>query len=93
MKKLTEEKILNLLLSGKHPKAKKYAGHHVLVIDDKIFPLKEGKEAAQDIKELKKRYGRSPIITFVPRQDITYILFHAKNSRIPLHLYWEYKSW
>ena len=70
----SEEKILSLLLSGKHPKAKKYAGHHVLVVKDQIIPLKEGKEATEDIERLEKKYGKTPTIVFVPRQDISYIL-------------------
>lgn len=74
MKKFSEEKILNLLLSGRHPKAKKYAGHHVLVIKDEIVPLREGKETLEDIKRLEKKYGQTPMIVFVPRQDISYIL-------------------
>lgn len=74
MKKLNEKKILSLLLSGKHPKAKKYAGHHVLVIKDQIVPLKEGKQALEDIDRLEKKYGKTPTIVFIPRQDISYIL-------------------
>lgn len=74
MKIQSEEKNLNLLLSGKHPKAKKYAGHHVLVIQDQIIPLKEGKEAVEDIERLEKKYGKTPTLVFVPRQDISYIL-------------------
>ena len=74
MKKNSEEKILNLLLSGRHPKAKKYAGHHVLVIKDQIVPLREGKEAIEDIERLEKKYGQTPTVVFVPRQDISYIL-------------------
>jgi len=74
MKKQSEEKILSLLLSGKHPKAKKYAGHHVLVIENQIVPLKEGQEAIKDIERLEKKYGKTPILVFVPRQDISYIL-------------------
>jgi len=74
MKKQTDEKTLNLLLSGKHPKAKKYAGHHVLVVADQVIPLKEGKSAIKDIDALEKKYGKTPTIIFVPRQDISYIL-------------------
>lgn len=74
MKVEPEEKILSLLLSGKHPKAKKYAGHHVLVVQDQIIPLKEGKEAVEDIERLEKKYGKTPTLVFVPRQDISYIL-------------------
>lgn len=74
MRKQPQEKILNLLLSGKHPKAKKYAGHHVLVIEDQIVPLKEGGEAIEDIDRLEKKYGKTPILVFVPRLDVSYIL-------------------
>lgn len=79
MKSQEETKTLNLLLSGKHPSAKKYAGHHVLVVSDKVFPFKDGKEGVDDIEMLRAKYGVSPIITFVPRQDITYILFSCKK--------------
>lgn len=79
MKSKIQEKTLNMLLSGKHPKSKKFAGHHVLVIDDKVFPFENGDEGVRDIENLRKKYGQSPIITFVPRQDITYILFSCKK--------------
>ena len=65
---------MSLLLSGKHPKAKKYAGHHVLVVDDYIIPLREGQEGIKDIERLEKKYGKTPTIVFVPRQDVSYIL-------------------
>lgn len=35
------KKTMHLLLAGKHPKAKKFAGQHVLVIADEIVPLKK----------------------------------------------------
>lgn len=79
MKKQLEQRGLSLLLSGKHPQAKKYAGHHVLVIGNKVFPLREGKEAINDIQKLKKKFGTNPVITFVPRRDISYILFLCKK--------------
>lgn len=74
MKKTTEEKIISLLLSGKHPKAKKYAGHHVLVIKNQIIAVKEGRQTNKDIERLEKKYGQTPTLVFVPRQDISYIL-------------------
>lgn len=58
---------------------KKYAGNHVLVVDNKVFPLGEGKKANEDIASLERKYGKTPIITFVPRQDITYILVTCKK--------------
>ncbi len=72
----TTKKTLNLLLSGKGKKAKKYAGKHVLVVKGKIVPLKEKTEEIwQDIEKLKKTHKETPTITFVPRKDISYILF------------------
>ncbi len=69
------QKTLNLLLSGKSKVAKEYAGKHVLVVKNKVVPLKEKQEEIwKDIERLKKRYKETPIITFVPRPDISYIL-------------------
>lgn len=69
------QKTLSLLLSGKSRISKKYAGKHVLVVKNKIVPLKEReKEIWEDIEALEKKYGETPIITFIPRQDISYIL-------------------
>ena len=74
-KSLTQ-KTLSLLLSGKSRIAKKYAGKHVLVVRNKVIPLKEGHEEIwRDIDRLKKQYGEMPVVTFVPRQDISYILW------------------
>lgn len=74
MKKQVKDKILTQLLSGKHPQAKKYAGHHVMVINNEIIPLKEGAKGVQDIQKLETKYGKTPTLVFVPRQDISYIL-------------------
>jgi hypothetical protein len=79
MKKKSAEKTLNLLLSGRHPKAKKYAGHHVLVADNEVVPLKEGNDALKDIDRLEKKYGKTPTVVFVPRQDISYILILCRK--------------
>lgn len=79
MTQLTRNKTLNLLLSGKHPKAKQYAGHHVLVVDDKIVPLKDGQEGIKEIEQLEKKYGKTPIVAFIPRQDISYILILCRK--------------
>ena len=73
------QKTLSLLLSGKSKEAKKYAGKHVFVVKDEVVPLKEKEEDIwKDIKKLKKQYGEMPVITFVPRQDISYILLICK---------------
>lgn len=68
------EKVLQTLLSGKHSKAKEYAGKHVMVVGNQVVPLKKGEAGLADFKRLKEKYGTPPILTFVPRQDITYIL-------------------
>lgn len=73
------DKTLSLLLSGKHPESKKYAGHHVLVVNNKVFPLKDGKEGVEDLQKLRDKYKQDPVITFVPRHDITYILISCKR--------------
>lgn len=65
---------LTLLLSGKHPQAKEYAGKHVMVIENEVIPLKEGREVFKDMEKLEKKYGRLPTLVFVPRPDISYIL-------------------
>lgn len=79
MKRMLGERTLNLLLAGKHPKSKVYAGRHVLVINGKIVPLKRGTEAIRDIEILEKKYGKTPTIAFVPRQDISYILVSCRK--------------
>lgn len=75
MKKVSTQTTLNLLLSGTLSGYKKYAGKHVLVVKDKIFPLHNTEEAIwKDVEKLKKKYGETPTITFVPRRDVSYIL-------------------
>lgn len=78
MSKQIKKDTITLLISGRHPKAKKYAGHHVLVIGEKIVPLKKGQEAIREIDHLEKKYGKTPTLVFVPRQDISYILICLK---------------
>jgi hypothetical protein len=69
------EKTLSLLLSGRGRTARKYAGKHVLVVRDRIVPLKtKSRDAWRDIERLKREYGETPIITFVPCPDLAYIL-------------------
>lgn len=73
MKKQTDI-TLHLLLSGKHPQIKKYAGKHVFVIEKEIVPLKEGERGMKDFKMLKEKYGKAPTLVFVPQPGATYIL-------------------
>lgn len=69
-----QKKTLSLLLSGQHPQYKKYAGKHVIIIDDHVVSLKAGKAAKKQFDELKEKYKKSPTLAFVPRSDISYIL-------------------
>ena len=50
-------------------------GKHVMIVDDTIVPLKEGREARDQFTNLKEKFGQSPILMFVPRKDISYILY------------------
>lgn len=68
------QQVLALLLSGKHPKAEKFAGQHVLVVKEEIIPLKKGKAALADIARLEKKYQETPTIVFIPHPDVSYIL-------------------
>lgn len=72
--KSATEKTLNLLLSGKHPQVKKYAGKQVFVIKEKIVPLKGGEKGLEDFKKLKEKYGQAPVLVFVPHPGVSYIL-------------------
>ena len=72
MKKQTD-KTLNLLLSGRHPAIKKYAGKQVFVVKDKILPIKGGKKGLEEFKKLKEKYGESPVATFVPDPNVSYL--------------------
>jgi len=72
--KKTTEKTLNALLSGSHPLSKKYGGKQVFVIKDEIIPLARGKKGIEDFKKLKAKYGRSPVLVYVPHPGLSYIL-------------------
>lgn len=69
------KKILSLLLSGKLPKAAKYAGKYVMVVKDKIVSFGEGEKAREQFMSLKEKYRESPTLVFVPRKDVSYVLF------------------
>lgn len=74
MKTHQTDKTLQLLLSGKHPFIKNYAGKHVFVIKKEIIPLHTGKRGIDDFKKLKTKYGEPPILVFVPQPGASYIL-------------------
>ena len=73
-RQLSTQSTLSLLLSGKGHAAKKYAGKHVLVVRNTVHPLRAGEEGRRSWKKLKERYREAPIVVFVPRQDVSYIL-------------------
>lgn len=78
-KEKTTAQILTLLLSGKHPQAKRYAGKHVLVVKEEIHPLKKGKAALADIERLEKKYKETPTIVFIPKPNVSYILLICRQ--------------
>jgi len=71
----TEDKVIHTLLRGTHPEYSKYQGKHVMVIEGEIVPVEEGEQSTKDYKGLEEKYGRSPVLTFIPRKDSPYILW------------------
>lgn len=72
----TTKQTLNLLLSGRGKLSKEFAGKHVWVVKDKVLPLRKGEEGREDFRRLKKEYDQAPVLTFVPRPGISYILIY-----------------
>lgn len=68
------DKTLHDLLSGSHPLTKKYAGKQVFVVNTEIIPVKQSKKSLADFKKLKTKYGKPPILIFVPQPGASYIL-------------------
>lgn len=77
-KNLTQ-KTISMLLSGRTQKAKKFAGKHVLVVKDKVVPMKKGEAFWRDFDKLKKEYGETPVSLFVPRPEVSYILIQIHD--------------
>ena len=75
MKNTLTKNTVNILLAGKLRQYKKYAGKHVLVVQDKIIPLKTGESFWRDFKKLENKYNEKPVITFVPSPEVSYILY------------------
>ena len=73
-KKDDTEKTLTALLSGNHPHVKKYSGKQVFVIGHEVVVLKQGKKGMDDFNRLKAKYGKSPVLIFVPQPGSSYIL-------------------
>lgn len=74
MKNDSTDKTLHDLLSGSHPLTKKYAGKQVFVVHTEIVPVGRGKKSLSDFKKLKSKYGKSPVLIFVPQPGASYIL-------------------
>lgn len=48
----------------------RYRGKHVIVIKNKVFTAKTGKEANKVLDRLEKQYpGEIPAITYIPKTD------------------------
>lgn len=76
-KRLTEKNI-NLLLSGKHPQVKKFAGKNVMVSGNDIVAMKDGKKLLKDLNKLTKKHKETPALVFVPHPGRAYI-FYEEN--------------
>jgi len=74
MMKITTQKTLNLLLAGRLPRYKRYAGKHVLIVGNMIVPIKRGQAFWEDFNRLQKKHGERPVVAFVPSPDTSYIL-------------------
>lgn len=74
-KKDSTDKTLHDLLSGSHPLTKKYAGKQVFVIDTEIVPVGRSKKSLSDFKKLKIKYGKPPILIFVPQPGASFLHF------------------
>ncbi len=78
VKKELTQKTITMLLAGKGKDAKRFAGKHVLVVKNKVVPMKTGEAFWKDFYNLKKEFGEAPISLFVPRPDMSYILILCK---------------
>lgn len=70
----TTDRTLQALLSGTHPLVKRYGGKQVFVIDDNIILVRKGRKALSEFKQLKKKYGKAPVVTFVPQPGTSYMV-------------------
>ncbi len=52
-----------------------FRGRHVIVIGNEIVGAKDGTEAVRLLHEMEKRHpGKSPLLSYIPEKDTTYIL-------------------
>lgn len=47
----------------------KYKGSIVLTVNDKIYATKQPKKVPQMIKDIEKKYHKTPLVTVVPKDD------------------------
>ncbi|MCX6844111.1 MAG: DUF5678 domain-containing protein [candidate division WOR-3 bacterium] len=74
-KKSLTQRTLSLLLTGRSPRARQYAGKHVLVVSDEVVLLRKRREDIwRDIDVLKRKHGEMPVVAFVPCPGLSYIL-------------------
>lgn len=71
---MRKKDIVSQLLSGHGSAYRKYRGHHVLIAGRKVIPLRRGKTGLKDFQRLSRDFGKPPLVLFVPREDVTYIL-------------------
>ncbi|MBI2346399.1 MAG: hypothetical protein HYV03_05870 [Deltaproteobacteria bacterium] len=67
--------IVTRLLTGHGAMHRKYRGRHVMVAGEKVVPLRRGRSGVKDFQGLTKQFGKPPLLLFVPRDDVTYILW------------------
>ena len=52
-------------------KMEEYRGKHVVVIEDEIIAVKSGSELKDTVERLERKYpGKTPLITFVPQEEV-----------------------
>lgn len=71
---MKKKDVISDLLSGHGAVYRKYRGHHVLVAGHRVVPLRKGKAGLKDFQKLSNHFKKPPIVVFVPREDVSYIL-------------------
>lgn len=66
------QKTLSLLHAGKIEGVERYVGKHVYVAGDKVIPIQKGVKAQEQLKKITKKYGGSPVLTFVTKPGMSY---------------------
>lgn len=66
--------VVSQLLSGHGAAYRRYRGRHVLVAGRKVVPLRRGRAGLKDFQKLTHQFGKPPVVLFVPREDVSYIL-------------------